>query len=156
MNADPLAALHPLHLPGAVGWWPPAPLWWLLGVLVLAMLVVGVRALRSLMRRNGYRRRAAQELKAALTAWRESGDSGAFATTASTILRRAALCRYPRPCVAPLQGKAWLEFLDRSGRMQEFASGAGSVIGESLYRAAPTCDAPALERLCRRWLRRHR
>ena len=156
MNADPLAALHPLHLPGAVGWWPPAPLWWLLGVLVLAMLVVGVRALRSLMRRNGYRRRAAEELKAALTAWRESGDSGAFATTASTILRRAALCRYPRPCVAPLHGKAWLEFLDHSGRMQEFASGAGTVIGESLYRAAPACDPPALERLCRRWLRRHR
>ena len=156
MNADPLAALHPLHLPGAVGGWPPAPLWWLLAVLVLAMLVLGIRALRSLIRRNSYRRRGAQELSAALNAWRESGDAGAFAATASTILRRAALCRYPRPSVAPLHGKAWLEFLDRSGRMQEFARGAGSVIGESVYSAAPACDPQALEQLCRRWLRRHR
>lgn len=156
MNADPLAALRPLHLPGAVGWWPPAPLWWLLAVLVIVILVAGIRALRSRVRRKAYRRRAAQELGAALNAWRESGDAGAFAVTASTILRRAALCHYPRSRVAPLHGKAWLEFLDHSGRMQEFANGAGSVIGESLYSAAPACDPPALEQLCRRWLRRHR
>lgn len=156
MNPDPLAALHPLHLPEAVSWWPPAPLWWLLAVLALVILAMGIRALRSLVGRNVYRRRAAQELGAALNAWRKSDDSGAFAATASTILRRAALCRYPRPRVAPLHGKAWLEFLDSSGRMQEFASGAGSVIGESVYSAAPACDPPALERLCRRWLRRHR
>ncbi|MGD2138441.1 MAG: DUF4381 family protein, partial [Gammaproteobacteria bacterium] len=35
---DPLAALRPLHPPAPVEWWPPAPGWWVLGVLLLALL----------------------------------------------------------------------------------------------------------------------
>ena len=32
--------LRDIHLPGAIGWWPPAPGWWLLAALVLAGLAL--------------------------------------------------------------------------------------------------------------------
>ncbi len=31
--------LRDIHLPGSIGWWPPAPGWWLLAGLLLAALV---------------------------------------------------------------------------------------------------------------------
>ena len=55
---DPLAALHPLREPVAIGWWPPAPGWWLLAGLVLAaLLALAWYALRRY-RANAYRRQA--------------------------------------------------------------------------------------------------
>jgi len=38
MNPDPLAPLRPLHLPDQIGWWPPAPGWWLLAGVAAVVL----------------------------------------------------------------------------------------------------------------------
>lgn len=156
MNPDPLAALRPLHLPEPVGWWPPAPLWWLLAVLLLAATALALRALWRHYRRNRYRRAALRALEAA---WQESERGGAarlFAARASALLRRAALARYGHARVAALTGRAWLEFLDGSARMQGFAEGPGAALAVAAYDPSAHCDAVALARLCRAWLRRHR
>jgi hypothetical protein len=156
MNADPLEALRPLHLPEAVGWWPPAPLWWLVALITLLLAFTSAYALLRHIRRNRYRRLARREIAAALTAVRAGECSDGFAIRASTILRRAALCRYPKTDVAPLHGRAWLAFLDRSGRMNGFSSGPGEALGLAAYAERPDCDPEALADLCQRWLRRHR
>ena len=31
--------LHDIHLPDPAGWWPPAPGWWILALLLLALLI---------------------------------------------------------------------------------------------------------------------
>jgi hypothetical protein len=154
MNADPLAALRPLHAPDPIGWWPPAPLWWLAGLLSLVLVGLGIRALWRHVRRNRYRRAAQRALSAA---WRDAaGQPDRFAAQATQLLRRAALTRYGPAPVASLTGGAWLAFLDRSGRMEGFASGPGEALARAPYDPSAPCDAAALERLCRRWLRRHR
>ena len=38
MNPEELA-LRDIHLPAPVGWWPPAPGWWLLAGLMLAVII---------------------------------------------------------------------------------------------------------------------
>ena len=156
MNADPLAALRPLHLPDPVSWWPPAPLWWAMALLSVAVLAVLLRAFARRLRRNAYRRAATREIAAALHEALASGDRAAFLARASTILRRAALCRYPRHTVAPLHGHDWLAFLDRSGRITGFAAGVGEALGRAVYAPAPDCDPERIATLCREWLRRHR
>ncbi|MFM7273985.1 MAG: DUF4381 domain-containing protein [Gammaproteobacteria bacterium] len=156
MSGDPLAALRPLHLPEPVGWWPPAPGWWLLALLVLALALLVVRALRQQRRRSRYRRAALAELAACARQAQTGGDALAFAASASGILRRAALQRYPRARVAALCGDAWLGFLEQSGGITGFRDGAGRVLGDAVYRGDADVDIAALEALCRRWLKAHR
>lgn len=156
MNPDPLAALRPLHLPEAVGWWPPAPLWWLVALLVCAGVFFAIRAVLQHLHRNRYRRAARRELADALQAMQANGDAVAFVACASSILRRAALRRYPHAEVAPLHGRDWLLFLDRSARMTGFADGPGDALGLAAYAPASRCNPEALARLCHDWLRRHR
>jgi len=40
-DTDPLAGLHDIHMPEAIGWWPPAPGWWLL----LGLVFISIAAL---------------------------------------------------------------------------------------------------------------
>lgn len=156
MSSDPLAALRPLHLPEPVGWWPPAPGWWLLALVVLALALLAVRALLQQRRGSRYRRAALSELAACARRAQADGDALAFATSASGILRRAALQRYPRARVAALCGDAWLGFLEQSGGITGFRDGAGQVLGDAVYRRDADIDIAALEALCRRWLEAHR
>lgn len=156
MNGDPLARLRPLHLPDPVGWWPPAPLWWFLAAVALLALVSGARAALARVRRGAYRRAARRELAQALRLAQVSGDCAAFLAQASAILRRAALCRYPRATVASLHGDAWLRFLDESAAMSAFRTGAGRIFGSGTYRPEPSCDPDEVARICSEWLRRHR
>lgn len=156
MNADPLEALRPLHLPDPVSWWPPAPLWWVMALLSIVIITLLGRAIWRRLRRNAYRRAAASEIAAALSEVLASGDRAAFLARASGTLRRAALCRYPRHTVAPLHGREWLAFLDQSGRMNGFSEGAGDALGRAVYAPTPDCDPERIATLCREWLRRHR
>lgn len=157
MNAaDPLAALRPLHLPPPVGWWPPAPGWWLLGALALAALAGATLAWLRWRRRNGYRRGARRELDELYLGARAAGDPQRFASGATQIMRRAALCRYSHAEVARLCAQDWLAFLDRSGRTTAFSEGAGSALARAPYDPAAECDLDALHAVCREWLRRHR
>ncbi len=156
MNPDPLAALRPLHLPEAVGWWPPAPLWWLAALFACMAVFFSGRALLQHLSRNRYRRAARRELADALRVMQASGDAGALVACASSILRRAALRRYPHAEVAPLHGRDWLLFLDRSARMTGFTNGPGEALGLAAYAPVTRCDPDALTQLCHDWLRRHR
>jgi hypothetical protein len=156
MNADPLAALRPLHAPDPVSWWPPAPGWWLSALLLLLFVCGMTLLIRRTLQRNRYRRAAAAELAQLLAATRDGLEPRVFAAAASALLRRAALAHYPRHEVAHLTGAAWLAFLDRSGATGEFSNGPGRALQDAAYDPSAPCDVDALQRLCHDWLRRHR
>lgn len=153
---DPLAALRPIHLPANIGWWPPAPGWWVVGLLSLSLLAVACVLVLRRWRANGYRRAALRELDALFAALDASVDHSALAAQCNALLRRSAMCRYASGEVAALTGKAWLEFLDQSGRSDDFSQGAGRPLAAAAYAPAADFDTAALHRACRAWLRRHR
>ena len=104
--------LRDIHLPGSVGWWPPAIGWWLLAALVL----VGV-ALYAL---HYYRARHKRAALKAMTRVRAALEKGAEPVAClqflSTILRRFAMTSVAlaagEPDVAGLIGERWLRYLD--------------------------------------------
>jgi len=102
MTPDPtsLDRLHDLVLPPAVPWWPPAPGWYAL--FVLLALAGGWLAWRRWQRwrADAYRRAALREL---------AGPRDA--TAVAELLRRTALAVVPRPVVTGMTGRTWTDWL---------------------------------------------
>jgi len=124
---DPLAQLRGLHLPDAVGAWPPAPGWWGAGALVLATIVVALVWRRA--RRASLAHHALRELDRLS---RESTDLQGLAVATSALLRRVALRRFGQTRVASLHGADWQRFLCENGP----SSPSGSRIRLRRRRAA--------------------
>jgi len=142
--------LRDIHLPAPVGWWPPAPGWWLLlaGVPLLLILLAW---LWRWLRRQTVKKLALRELEAIV-----QSDVGFSEKTRqlAVLLRRTCLSVYPREEVAGLVGEQWLAFLDGPLGGQDFSAGAGRLLLEAPYRREPQGDLDALFKLCRAWIKR--
>lgn len=152
MNPSPLAGLdlHDILSAPPAEFWPPAPGWWVLALLLFGALIFIGRRLNRTWRRQQRRNRILSELDALAT---QSPDQ--VATRISTLLRRVALMRFARSEVAPLTGSAWLAFLDRTGGNGDFVNGAGNVLATAPYSSThnpAAIDNDALISLARRWI----
>ncbi|WP_207060658.1 DUF4381 domain-containing protein [Motiliproteus sp. SC1-56] len=154
--APSLAQLRPLQAPPPVSWWPPAPGWWLLGLMILALVAYGLWRFRQHRRRNRYRRRALVELSAIYRQYQAGGDAVQYLHQASNVIRRVALSAFPAEQVAGLQGQAWVDFLHRSSGLEGFAEGAGVCLAAGPYQPAPRVEVEPLDALLRAWVVRHR
>jgi len=101
--ADPLTNLRAIHLPDPISWWPPAPGWWIL--LIIAIAVVGylIALLVKRHSRRLYRRQALVELKQVA-----SLESAQQLVALLEILRRVAITAYPDQGLANLGTRDFL------------------------------------------------
>jgi LPXTG-motif cell wall-anchored protein len=140
--------LRDIHLPAPIGWWPPAPGWWL-ALLALVLLAAGLAWLVRRRRRTAVVRLALRELETLRT------DAGLTPNQRlqklSILLRRVCLSVYAREDVAGLTGEAWLRWLDRPFKTPRFAE-AGRPLIDAPYRPSGAADAERLLRLCCDWL----
>lgn len=143
--------LRDIHVPADPTVWPPASGWWLMALLVLlALVLLGRRGWRY-WRRVRRRERILRELDGL-----HGQPCGArLIGGVSALLKRVALSRFPRLDVAALTGAEWLAFLDRTGGHGGFQQGVGRVLADGAYAPRPDCDAEALLKLARSWLRRN-
>ena len=149
--------LRDIHLPAEPGFWPPAPGWWLLFAMILALAFWLGRSGWNLYRRLRRRERILGELERLQSAGLQAP---ALIAAVSALLKRVALSRYPRTEVAALTGEAWLAFLDRSGGNGRFAEGPGRALAQGAYapsfqQGGQDFDARALIAVVRDWLRRN-
>lgn len=151
---DPLAALRPLHLPDPIGWWPPAPGWWVLLVLLLASVWLIVFALRKRYQRNAWRRAALAEINELQTQTERSETD--LAADVNTLLRRCARINDNSARVAALTGQQWLEYLDSKLSEPAFNTELGRTMLRAAYDPSATIDRSALIDATRRWLRSQR
>jgi len=152
MNPGSELPLRDIHLPDPVSWWPPAPGWWMLLALLVAIALLS-GFLHHRYRRNALQRAAQQALHKIGEDYRQSGDALLLAQQLSILLRRVSVSCYPRQEVAGLTGRAWLSLLDRTLPGDEFQQGAGRVLIEAPYALDSRVDGSALLQLCERWLR---
>jgi len=147
-----LRDIHAAPLPSV---WPPAPGWWLLAVLLVAVLVVLGVWLTRRYRRYRLQRQIMDEI-GKLSHSYVCEKSGEFITGISTLLRRIALQRYPREQVASLTGTAWLRFLDETGGKGEFENGIGQILELGAYLPeAGELPTGELLALARRWAKQN-
>lgn len=110
MSPDWLTQLAPAHAPPPPSAWPPAPGWWGLAGLVLALTAVALWWWRNPRRRRMHA--ALRELRRIRAA---DPDPQTSARAIERLLRRYAMAVFGRERVARLTGNAWLAFLGAEG-----------------------------------------
>lgn len=150
---DPLANLHPLREPALIGWWPPAPGWWLLCGLVLLALVLAAWFLLRRHRANAYRRRALRQLTHLQEAFLESRDASAYIAGINALLKSVALHAYPQRETAAISGVQWLTFLgDTNHRSANFPPGFATA---AYHKDCPDIDMEQAAKAARSWISGH-
>ena len=155
---DPLANLHPLREPALIGWWPPAPGWWiLLALVLLAIAVLGFFAYRHY-RANAYRRQACVQLQLLHNKWLSDQDNQDYCVATNALLKSVALRAFPRQDVASRSGENWLNFLNDA-----LASGNASSIpfdqsfADAAYRQDASGISPQeIHRSSMAWVKQHK
>jgi hypothetical protein len=149
-----LARLRDLHPPPAPSGWPLAPGWWAVLVLVVVLLVVSIRYGPPWWRRRKLRRWLIAKLEDIARRHRAGAPANATVADISSLLRLAALARYPERELAGLHGTDWVAFLDDCDRAPgRFAALRGALTVAPYAPPDPRVDPVPLLRAARRWLR---
>jgi hypothetical protein len=135
MQADLLAQLRDIHLPIDPDWWPPAPGWWILALIVLAALAYG--GYRLVVRWRRFRpARQAQALYLKLHASYVEGriPSDTYLHLSNELLKRFVIFGVGDTTVKPESGERWLEYLDQRSGTTAFSDGPGRWLGNDRFR----------------------
>ena len=162
---NPIDQLQPLIDPPPILWWPPAPGWWVLAVLLPLLGWALWRLLRNWRRRapkvaaeqtlDPLRQAALDEL-ARLSKPYDGAPAGPWLQQLNALLKRLARAHYPQDHSHTLSGRAWLAFLD--SRCPAAGLTRWMILVEGGYRANCSLDDKAIEGLQQAiatWIRKH-
>ncbi len=157
-TSQALSQLRDIHLPPAIGWWPLAPGWWLLTIVILLGMGATIWLWRRHHRRYAYRRAALLEC-AQLE--QQQHNTSQWLQALQGLLKRTAMSAYPQAPIAGLHGRQWLSFLDHHSHSnsQSFQQGPGHNLLNGPYQPAPeltSTDRQQLQQLVQDWIKRHR
>lgn len=155
MSSDPasLAKLHDIVLPAAPGWWPPAPAWYGLALVLVAVVLWQLYRYWRRYRCNRYRRAALFELQ---NIERACDPEAVLALPG--LLKRTAILAYSRDQVAALSQDNWLRFLNQHCAAKPFSGHSGKILLTLTYKPADFDQSDRQELIisARTWIRQHR
>lgn len=138
---DPLAGLHDIVLPDAVGLWPLAPGWWILIALLTALIVSTSIYVGRHRKSTIYRRQAKQSLDHWLA--QKKPDSMASAQDWAFFnhwCKRILLCQTDRAALSSLAGEQWQAYLKQQAH--PLPNTVIERLGDQLYCATPAQQPP--------------
>lgn len=154
VNHPLLKQLHDIHLPPPIPVWPLAPGWYVLGLFIISLLLICSYRYWRHLKKQAYRKWALRELQRIQQGYDQEPLS--YLSAISTLLRRIAITAYPQQTVASLQGQAWLAFLDRTGKTNQFSQGVGKILADAPYQSQlNTALSPEFFKLVNHWIRHH-
>jgi len=162
MNPNDVSSLplRDIHLPGPVGWWPPAIGWWLL----MALVLVGIALYALRYYQSRHRRAALKSLQRVCAALEQGMEPVVCLQNVSTVLRRFAMTTAARERAAELDaqanvpgliGQRWLAYLDSRWQRDTFVGGAARSLLAAPYARPRSIERGAaleLTALCAEWL----
>ena len=162
---NPLDQLQPLIAPEANGFWPPAPGWWLL-LLLIPALGWGIWRLRTLLPVKVSKSRSEQLLDpvrvaalaelASLPKPYDGAPAGAWLQQINGLLKRLCRNHYPHSQSHTLNGRKWLAFLDN--RCPAAGLTRWMILVEGAYKPECKLDDKAISGLTQAvdiWIRKH-
>lgn len=150
--AAELENLRDIRLPEDVSWWPPAPGWWAVAVLIGLMVIASALAARHHRRTPRYR--ALRELRRLKS--ETALEPATLAAHIEVLLKRIVLQKGD-PALATSSGEEWIRYLSQNAHAmpQEIAR----FVADAPYRrqlALPTDpDRDTLINAAQLWIRRN-
>ena len=145
MQSDPLQQLRDVHSPLDPAWWPPAPGWWIVALVLLGCLAWLSWQVWRMWRKRAPIRVATREHKQYLNALAEGVISEMdYLHLCNELLKRILVRGYRRYEYAPLSGEAWLTALDDLSETTQFSQGPGQVLGNERFSRVPNLDSGRL------------
>jgi len=154
MNPDLLEQLRDIHSAPAVSWWPPAPGWWVLAILVLAVLFWVGRRLLARYRIHQRRRQMLGWIDHLNATIDPDKDPHAYLSTLNRVFKVVALRAFPTQQCAAMAGQEWAEFIGRNLNIKQSGE-ALSVLENGPYKPAPHFDPVDISDLARAWIKQH-
>ncbi|MDX1756643.1 MAG: DUF4381 domain-containing protein [Marinobacter sp.] len=149
-----MSQLRDIHLPEPGGFWPPAPGWWALALIVMVLVTVLAIWLVRKHRRNRWIALALAELDA--LAEQQRRDTAWFVRL-NELLKRSARHRYPDRVPEALSGQSWIDFLlETSPRDRIAARPVVAALVASSWQPRPSCNPDQALAVSRQWLRGQR
>lgn len=154
-----LAQLADIHLPEPVSFWPPAPGWWVLALLLLIAAGLLLRQVLALRTRKKICDYALGELDKCYQALgqneEQSGDERQlrYVNQVNSVLRRVALVHFPQANVASLGGKAWVDFIREKGESSLLNEELAAALAHGRFQTRCEVDAEALHAMSHAWVR---
>ena len=133
-----LASLRDIHLPAPVSWWPLAPGWWLLAVLLLLMMVWTLRRLIKRWQLAQLSRQAQALLDQAYQSCLDQAPTQQYLSQANKILKRVLISLGHTSTHASLHGNQWAQLLEQSFAHQ---LNAATIKNLSFDVYKPHCEA---------------
>lgn len=144
--------LRDIHLPDGVSFWPPAPGWWLLLALVIALAILLPKLIRYL-KQPKLNKLALSDFSRIQQQFQQHQNAQQLAQALSSLLRRIALSYLPREQVASLTGEAWQQQLLSINPQHPLANDFLNTLNSAAYGPNAELDAQQLLQPCEQWLK---
>ncbi len=144
--------LRDIHLPDVSLWWPPAPGWWLLALL-LVMLALALPWLRRRYRHKPLSRLSLREFELIREAHTDGQSAQATVSQVARLLRRVLISYRGRERHAASTGEDWLAELEQLVPRHGFSDDQLRLLTRDRYRAQLDGDVDGLLRACEKWIR---
>lgn len=157
-SEDLLSQLADIHLPAEVSYWPPAPGWWVLAVLMLIALVYLAYKLRIQAQHRKICQYALAELDRCMEEYTAAESTAPdtrllrYVNAVNSVLRRVALVHFPNADVAGLGGQAWVDFIRQKGDSSLLNEQIAAALSHGRFQTRVEVDSQALYDLGRSWI----
>ena len=153
-----LAQLADIHLPAEISYWPPAPGWWILALIVLVLMVLAIR--RYIRHRNLHQicQHALAELNRCYNSYVNEASGGGddkklrYVNEFNSVIRRVALYHFPQSNVASLGGHAWVDFIRKKGESSKLDDSIAAALSFGRFQTECDVDVVALNSLGEEWI----
>ena len=147
----PALPLNDIYLPDPIGFWPLAPGWWLLLILLIAFIATAIWLWQYDKKHGKPKRQARDLIISAYAQWQLDKNNEHYCEALNQSLKR--YWRLYNSQAVTLSGKEWVNALNRIGQPPIFTGDLAHALAAGPYRPTAYLPHAELEQAALRWLK---